>query len=119
MFDSPRKMPTVGHRQFLWLWILCLFICGIAVSAVDLDKMESLAQSRYGAKTAAEVRDWRAMIERVKTLPDQEKVTEVNTYINRRVRWVKMPTIGVRRITGLRRWRPCPALRATVKISVL
>lgn len=69
---------------------LCLLLaCGIAISAVDLDKMERLALSRYGPNTAQTVQDWRIMIEDIGSLSENKKVIKVNDFFNRRIRWVE------------------------------
>jgi predicted transglutaminase-like cysteine proteinase len=68
---------------------LCLLLaCGIAISAVDLDKMERLALSRYGPNTAQTVQDWRIMIEDIGPLSEDKKLIAVNDFFNRRIRWV-------------------------------
>jgi predicted transglutaminase-like cysteine proteinase len=64
-------------------------VYGVALAAVDLDKMESLALSRYGPNTVKTVRDWRAMVEEIKPLSDDAKLKRVNKFVNQRVRWVE------------------------------
>ena len=71
------------------LFFLCLLACGIAISAVDLDKMQSLALSRYGPNTEITVVEWRQMIEHIKPLPDDKKLAEVNDFFNARIQWVE------------------------------
>lgn len=84
IFRRSRRKP--GMRALLFL---CLLACGIAISAVDLDKMQSLALSRYGPNTENTVVDWRAMIDTIKPLPDEKKLAVVNDFFNARIRWVE------------------------------
>ena len=81
-----RSRRKLGMRAFLFL---CLLACGIAISAVDLDKMQSLALSRYGPNTEITVIDWRVMIDTIKPLPDEKKLAIVNDFFNARIRWVE------------------------------
>lgn len=73
----------------LLAYLLALLLGGAVLAAVDLDKMESLANSRYGPNTARTVADWRSTIESIKSLPDQQKVERINKFVNSRVRWVE------------------------------
>lgn len=59
------------------------------LSAVDLDKMESLALSRYGPDAAQTVRDWRDLIGDIEPLTDDDKLIAVNDFFNMRIRWVE------------------------------
>ena len=70
----PNDRKTAGNFGFQVLAFLCFLACAIAFSAVDLDKMQSLALSRYGPNTEKTVVEWRTMIENIKPLPDIEKL---------------------------------------------
>ena len=64
------------------IWLLLAF----AVSAApDFDKMQSLAQQRYGAKGSQTLQQWRSMLQQAKTQTDQEKIKTVNTFFNRHI----------------------------------
>jgi predicted transglutaminase-like cysteine proteinase len=69
-------------RRWL-LGILVLFT--VSFAATDFDKMQSLAQERYGAKTVDTVVAWRRLIEEARALPDNDKLNKVNTFFNRRI----------------------------------
>lgn len=73
------------HRSvwLLLLGLLLLFITSFA--APDLDKIQALAQQRYGAQATANIVAWRRLIEEARELPDQDKLNKVNTFFNRRV----------------------------------
>jgi predicted transglutaminase-like cysteine proteinase len=66
-----------------------LLLCGAVLAAVDLDKMQRLALSRYGPNTARTVAEWRSTIEAAKSLTDRQRVEQINTFINSRVGWVE------------------------------
>ena len=71
------------------LVLLGLLICGFALSAVDLDKMQSLALSRYGPDTEQTVVDWRQLIDKIQPLAEDKKLVAVNDFFNARIRWVE------------------------------
>ena len=54
-------------------------------AAPDLDKTQTLAQQRYGNRAAENVADWRRLIEEARALPDQDKLTKVNSFFNQRI----------------------------------
>lgn len=57
----------------------------VALAAVDLDQTQVLALQRYGAHAVETVSAWRKMMEEARTLPDNDKLTRVNTFFNRRI----------------------------------
>jgi len=69
--------------------MVALLLCGAVLAAGDLGKMESLALSRHGPYTARTVAEWRSMIDAVKSLTEKQKIEQVNTFVNARVRWVE------------------------------
>ena len=72
-----------------WLALLDLFVAtSLVVAKTDLDKMQSIALSRYGQDTANTVTEWRAMIDKIQPLTDQQKTVAVNDFFNTRIRWV-------------------------------
>ena len=80
------RRGNVGVRALL---LLCALACSIAISAVDLDKMQGLALSRYGPNTEKTVVEWRDMIDTIKPLSDEKKLAVVNDFFNTRIRWVE------------------------------
>ena len=76
-------------------WLLVVVAVFIAASLViakpDLDKMQSLALSRYGQETANTVAEWRVMIDKIQPMTDQQKTVAVNDFFNTRIRWVQDP----------------------------
>lgn len=59
----------------------------IGLSA-DYDRMQQLARSRYGAAVEQTVIDWRALIQEASSLADAEKMHRINTFFNRRIRYM-------------------------------
>ena len=52
-----------------WLALLAIFVAAsLVVAKTDLDKMQSIALSRYGQDTANTVAEWRAMIDKIQPL---------------------------------------------------
>jgi predicted transglutaminase-like cysteine proteinase len=82
-------MPFGRTSWLARLVLLCLLVCGVAISAVDLDKMQSLALSRYDSYTVDTVVEWRDMIEDIKPLPEEKKLIAVNDFFNSRIKWVQ------------------------------
>lgn len=61
------------------------FLLAASIAAPDLDKTQTLAQQRYGARAADTIVAWRRLIEETRALPDNDKLNKVNTFFNRRV----------------------------------
>jgi len=57
---------------------------GIALAAVDADRMQRLAAERYGEAGADAVKAWRQMLADAQSLDDLEKLQRTNTFFNRR-----------------------------------
>jgi len=68
---------------------LLAFLCTLAFSAADYQKMESLAQERYGPEAADTVRAWRTTIDEASSKSEAQKLRDVNDFFNSRVRWVE------------------------------
>jgi len=78
--------PT-PHRlkALLALALLCV---GFALAQNDLTKMQQLAKSRYGQQAVITLEQWRALIDNSANLTESHKIAQVNTFFNRRVRFV-------------------------------
>lgn len=84
---------TSADRYTRILRLLPLLLCTLVWSAVDLDRMQRLAQSRYGQEAANTVADWRELIAGADRLTETQKLIEVNNFFNSRIRWVQDPEI--------------------------
>lgn len=78
-------------RTLQWL-LLCLSTAALLLggmqgspAAPNYDKMQSLAQERYGKSAADQVQAWRKLIEESRNLPEQQKLEAVNSFFNRRI----------------------------------
>ena len=60
---------------------------GWTLAQSGLDRMQLLAQQRYGQPASETVLGWRHMIEESRTLSDDEKLKAVNLFFNRRMRF--------------------------------
>ncbi|GAB3187118.1 transglutaminase-like cysteine peptidase [Hydrogenophaga aquatica] len=82
-------------RVELWVvaCLLALFGLGLSIAAPDLDKMQSLAQERYGARGAEVVASWRRMMEESRDLPIDQKLNNVNNFFNRRILYELDPVV--------------------------
>lgn len=82
-------IPVTRYMRTLYFLFL---LCGSLISgAVDLDRMQQLALSRYGQEAAKTVGEWRSMIDDSKHLPEIKKLIAVNDFFNNRIRWVQDP----------------------------
>ena len=70
------------------LGLATLLCCVAASSQIDLDRMQSLALSRYGQSAATTVADWRDLSDEIRSLTEQQKLAMVNDFFNSRIRWV-------------------------------
>lgn len=59
-----------------------LLLAFTASAALDLDKIQALAQQRYGATGMTRVQQWRNMLNQARGLPDSEKLKAVNSFFN-------------------------------------
>lgn len=76
---------TLGRRMARWAG-LALLAAGLSVTATpDLDRMQQLAQQRYGGQAAQMVQQWRALMRDARDLPEADKILRVNDFFNRRV----------------------------------
>ena len=57
------------------------------LASADGARMEEIARARYGEAVAAAVRDWRALIFDPTIDDERERLTRVNTFFNRRLRF--------------------------------
>ena len=72
-----------------WALLIVVVLTGsLVLAATDLDNIKSIALSRYGQDTANTVAEWRAMIDKVQPLTEQQKIVAVNDFFNTRIRWV-------------------------------
>ncbi len=68
----------------VWAAAVALFIC-FAAAAPDLDRVQRLAQERYGAKAGELVAGWRRMMNEAQQTDGREKLVLVNDFFNRRL----------------------------------
>lgn len=81
-----RSLRLRDRQRSVWLFLLGFSLLLLSsFAAPDLDKIQGLAQQRYGAQAAANIVAWRKLIEEARDLPDQDKLNKVNTFFNRRV----------------------------------
>ncbi|WP_349251913.1 transglutaminase-like cysteine peptidase [Azoarcus sp. L1K30] len=73
----------VGRRLLATLGLAI----GLCAAAPDLDHMQSLAVARYGAEAGESVAAWRRMLGEARALDDTEKLSRVNAFFNRRIRF--------------------------------
>lgn len=76
-----RRLSRLAWAVLVGLWA----IFAVSVAAPDLDKMQTLAQQRYGARGVDTVVAWRKMLDESRGLPDAEKLNKVNAFFNRRM----------------------------------
>lgn len=53
----------------------------------DLNRMERLADSRYGPAAGDLVARWRDLVDEITSLPTPDKLMRVNRFFNRQIRW--------------------------------
>jgi predicted transglutaminase-like cysteine proteinase len=81
-----QKMWGSALRSLRWaVWALAWWVLSSSLATPGLDKMQSLAQERYGAKAAETVTQWRKLVEESRTLDDTAKLNAVNSFFNRRI----------------------------------
>ncbi len=86
------RMPGwAGLARQVGGWTLALALTlagwGWSLAQYQLDKMQSLAQERYGAVAVETVIAWRKLMEEARSLPEDEKLKLINVFFNRRIRY--------------------------------
>jgi predicted transglutaminase-like cysteine proteinase len=85
MFLPSGMSSRTAHPIYLLVFAVCtLLFFGAALAVSDLSLMERLASTRYGAKAAAAVGEWRDMLADAGALPEREQIERVNRFINNR-----------------------------------
>ena len=69
------------------LVLLCVSAALAVFAQSDLNRMERLADARYGPATGDLVARWRDLIDQISHLPTQDRLAQVNRFFNRQVRW--------------------------------
>ncbi len=88
LFTASTVLPLRLRPKSAGAWALLLglwLVLVASIAAPDLDKTQALAQQRYGARAAETVAAWRRMMEEARALSDADKLTQVNTFFNRRI----------------------------------
>lgn len=80
---SPDRCSRTPWRFALVFGLLA----GLCAAAPDLDRVQSLAISRYGSPAGESVAAWQRMMGEARELDDLDKLARVNAFFNRRVRF--------------------------------
>lgn len=81
-------LPSAHRKPRLTAWLLALawaLLLGWSMAAPNLDRTQTLALERYGQRGADMVLAWRRMLEESRALGEQEKLSAVNSFFNRRM----------------------------------
>lgn len=73
--------------------VLAVSLWGLTAAAPDLDRMQLLAQERYGAPAAQTVAAWRRLLEESRGQPIEQQLAAVNTFFNRRIFYELDPVV--------------------------
>jgi len=86
-FDASANDARLPSLRRLFGLLMALLVLAFFSSRAnpDLDRMQLLAQQRYGASAAETVVTWRKLLLDTRSLSDQEKLNKVNLFFNRRV----------------------------------
>jgi predicted transglutaminase-like cysteine proteinase len=87
----------VALRQRLSLILAGVFLgvslFGLTSATPNLDRMQQLAQERYGTAAAETVSAWRKMMEEARGQPVEQQLNLVNTFFNRRILYELDPVV--------------------------
>lgn len=88
-----RKIAPMDNPPVLRLLGAVLLACALgmlaALAATDLDRLQELAQTRYGTHVARQIADWRGELAQVQGHSDEVKLSRINHFFNHRIRWVE------------------------------
>lgn len=81
-----RQQPALLRRLRVGLCALAISLSiPSATGFPELDRMQQLAQQRYGSASAQMVEEWRQMMVAARDLGDAEKLARVNNFFNLRI----------------------------------
>jgi len=86
--SPPQRASRAGHGP---LWLGLLLACALVLAQPDLDRMQSLALSRYGQDTANLVAEWRQTINTMQGMSEAQKLKAANNFFNGKIKWVEDP----------------------------
>lgn len=78
-------LPRLPQHALAWLCAACALLGGLTLAQPQLDKTQQLAMERYGQRAVDVVVAWRKLMDDSRALNEQEKLTAVNTFFNRRL----------------------------------
>lgn len=61
----------------------------VALAEPDLDRLQELAQARYGSHVASQIAEWRGELAQSRWQADAVKLSRINHFFNQRIRWVE------------------------------
>jgi predicted transglutaminase-like cysteine proteinase len=73
------------------LLLATLLLGSLVWAQLDLQRMRTLAQQRYGPETVKLVDEWHRTIEAMKSMPESDKLVSANNFFNKHMRWVQDP----------------------------
>nr|WP_324259578.1 transglutaminase-like cysteine peptidase [Cellvibrio fontiphilus] len=91
--EQPSSFLSGSRRWFdrvigCWLLFFTLFTAAFFVAAErQSQKMQQVMHSRYGEDGAGLLRAWNQMLDTSQTLDDVQKITRVNDFFNRHIRY--------------------------------
>lgn len=89
----PRHCLTLYSRTTISLWLLpllmmlCVVVMPMAMN-LDLQRMQTLAEQRYGLPGRHAINAWQQLQQDCATLPVTQQLDRVNTFFNQRIRYV-------------------------------
>ena len=67
--------------------VMLVLVAILTIAAPNIDKIQQLAQSRYGAKATQMVQAWNEMMQAAQSMNEQDKVKRVNEFFNRKIQF--------------------------------
>ena len=75
----------MAFRTVIALLLVCAWL--VQAAGLNFEVLQQSAAKRFGAQTAAAVRDWQKALEEVRTSKEKEKLEFVNAFLNGRIRF--------------------------------
>ncbi len=82
----------LDYKKNFLLFFIALYILTISAiinSALNLDRMQELAKSRYGNEAEKTVIDWRSLILTLQKENERQKIIRINDFFNNRINFVE------------------------------
>jgi len=87
LFSGSRSCQSHVALRFV-MHLLLLVTLGLASAEVNIDRMMQFVNAQFGSRGGSNYRAWRELLEDVRNMQEEDKLEAVNTFFDRRLRYL-------------------------------